>query len=177
MQQAGGLGFPTQDQAGKFSAPAMDPPAQFLGGSRPIALRNAPPQRGGLQTPTAEIEGKIHDGGQSGFRLNGQHWTVAQGGLQGYVKIIQQVLIGLCLRDRRVRGLAQMPIPDGPKSGGATVGIGVHRIFLRHPMQPLEAFGQIDGELGKDRRVHRPRCILSSVRPKNQKFKTPAHSA
>ena len=43
----------------------------------------------------------------------------------------------------------------------------------RHPMEPLEALGEIDGRLwhcDHDR-------TRSNTRPRNQKFSTPAHSA
>src|SRR5690606_1934225 len=80
---------------------------------------------------------------------------------------------GLGLGDRRVLGVAQVPVADGPVAGRADVGMRPARIILRHAVEALEALGQIDGRLG-NRDHGRTR---SNTRPRNQKFSTPAHSA
>lgn len=51
-----------QSQTWQDPASAIDPLAQFLRGSGPVAPFHAPPQGRGLQAPAAEVEGEVHDG-------------------------------------------------------------------------------------------------------------------
>ena len=81
--------------------------------------------------------------------------------------------LGLVLRDRRALRIAEVAVADRPVAGRAKVRVRATGVLLGHAMEPLEAFGKIDGRLwyldhGRTR---------SNTRPRNQKFSTPAHSA
>ena len=85
----------------------------------------------------------------------------------------RQIAFGFGLRDRRVLQITQMAVANRPVARWTDVRMGAAGIDFGHPMEPLEALGQMDrGSRNLDRDRTR-----SNTRPRHQKFSTPAHSA
>ncbi len=147
---------------------AVDPSAQFRGGSAPVPLIDPPPQRRCLEAPRTEVEREVHDGREPRLELGGQHRAVAQRRVQRCLEVGGQVAFSLCLRDRRMLRIAKVSVADGSVASRADVGMRAAGIGPRHPMEPLESLGEIDGRL---RHCDHGRT-RSSTRPRNQKFRT-----
>lgn len=61
---------------------AIDPSPQFLPSCDPVPLIDPPPERRGLETPRAKVEGEVDDGRETVIGLGGEHRAVAHLGAQ-----------------------------------------------------------------------------------------------
>lgn len=102
-----------------------------------------------------------------------QYRAIAERGAYGDLQIPGQIDLGFSFRNRRVLGVTQMAIPDGPVACRADIGMRAVRIDFRNSMKTLEAFCEI---ASCARNIDHERT-RSNTRPRNQKLSTPAHSA
>lgn len=108
-------------------------------GSSPIPLIDSSPQGRRLQPPGTEVECEVDDRGKPHFWFRGQNRAVAQGRRQRRLQIARQIVLGFHFGDRRMLGIAEMPVPNRPEACRADVGIRTARIALRHAVKALEA--------------------------------------
>ena len=89
------------------------------------------------------------------------------------MEIARQIDLGFGLGDRRVLRITEMAVANRPEACGSDVRDGGDLdATLDLALETLEAFCQFDSGLR-----HRHDRTRSNTRPRNQKFRTPAHSA
>src|SRR5690606_29394752 len=128
---------------------AIDPPPQLARGGLPVPLVDSAPQRRRLQPPCTEVEREVHDGRELVVGLGGEHWAVAQRGVEGGAQVLTQEGLAIFFGDGRVVGLAEPAVADGPVAGRAKVRVRpALRVSPGYAVETLEALGEFDGRLG-----------------------------
>jgi hypothetical protein len=127
------LSLSSGDESRQHLPATIDPSAQLSRCGSPVPLVDASTQCRRLQTSCPQVEREVDNGRNPTLRLGGQHRAVAQRRGKRRLQVARQIHLGLCLRDRRVLGIAEMTVTNRPEACGADI--------RRCPHEPAQTRG------------------------------------